>query len=112
MADIASLNHMKSKSKNEKARVSRLLSNHAVANTWWESSSLPSWLTEDCYIQRIQPLLRAKKVREIAAAIQVSELYAGFIHSGRRKPHPRYWQVLAKLVGFGNAEQSERNSNG
>ncbi len=100
MADIASFSHMKPKSKKEKARVSRLLSNHAVANTWWDPSSLPSWLTEGCYVQRIQPLLRTKKVREIAEAIQVSELYAGFIRSGRRRPHPRHWQLLAQLVGI------------
>lgn len=100
MADIASLSHMKPKSKKEKARISKVLSTHAVANTWWDPSSLPSWLTEECYVQRIQPLLKAKKVREIAAAIQVSELYAGFIRSGRRRPHPRHWRALAELVGI------------
>ena len=83
----------------EKARLSKVLSNHAVANTWWDPSSQPSWLTEECYVQRIQPLLKAKKVREIAEAIQVSELYAGLIRSGRRRPHPRHWEVLARWVG-------------
>ena len=100
MADIASLSHMKPKSKKEKARISRLLSNHAVANTWWNPSSLPSWLTEECYVQRIQPLLKEKKVRKIAAAMQVSELYAGFVRSGRRRPHARHWKALADLGGF------------
>jgi CRISPR-associated endonuclease Cas1 len=100
MADIASLSHMKPKSKKEKEHISRVLSSHAVANTWWDPSSLPSWLTEECYVQKIQPLLRAKKVREIVAAIQVSELYAGFIRSGRRCPHPRHWRALATLVGL------------
>lgn len=99
MADMASLRHMKPKTKKEKERLSRVLSNHAVANTWWDPSSLPSWLTEEYYVRKIQPLLRARKVREIAAAIQVSELYAGFIRSGRRRPHPRHWPKLAKLVG-------------
>ena len=98
MADIASLSHMKPKSKREKARLSRVLSNHAVVKTWWHPSSLPSWLTEECYFQRIRPLLRAKKVREIAQVIQVSELYAGLIRSGRRRPHPRHWQALATLA--------------
>ena len=99
MADIASFTHMKPKSKKEKARLSRVLSDHAVANTWWAPSTLPSWLTEECYVQRIQPLLREKKVREIAEAIQVSELYAGFIRSGRRRPHKRHWKRLSDLVG-------------
>jgi CRISPR-associated endonuclease Cas1 len=100
MADIASLRYMKPQSKKEKAHLSRVLSNHAVANTWWDPSSLPSWLNdEECYVQRIQPLLKTKKVREIAAAINVSEVYAGLIRSGRRRPHPRHWQALAALVG-------------
>ena len=106
MADVASLGHMKPKSKKEMGHLSRVLSNHAVANTWWDPSSLPSLLTEEFYIQRIQPLLRAKKVREIAAAIQVSELYAGFIRSGRRRPHPRHWQVLAELDGASDSSKA------
>lgn len=100
MADIASLSHIKPKSKKEKTRISKVLSNHAVANTWWDPSSLPIWLTEECYVQRIQPQLKTKKVRDIAAAIQVSELYAGFIRSGRRRPHRRHWLKLAELAGF------------
>jgi hypothetical protein len=77
---------------------SRALSSHAVANTWWDPSTLPSWLDEKCYLEQIQPLLKTKKVREIAAAINVSELYAGFIRLGRRRPHPRHWDALCKLV--------------
>jgi len=100
MADIASLKHMKPKSKKEKAHLSRVLSSHAVANTWWDSSSLPSWLTEQCYVEQIQPLLRGKKVREIAETMRVSEPYAAFVRSGRRRPHARHWLVLSQLVGF------------
>jgi hypothetical protein len=32
--------------------------------------------------------------------IQVSDLYAGFIRSGRRKPHSAHWLALAKQVGI------------
>ena len=49
------------KSKKVKARISKTISEHAVANTWWDPSSLASWLTVECYVQRIQPLLVAKK---------------------------------------------------
>jgi len=76
------------------------LSDHAVANTWWDPSSLPSWLTEECYLQRIQPLLRSRKVRDIAEAMHVSQPYAAFIRSGRRRPHKRHWEMLAKLIGI------------
>ena len=99
MAQVALLGHATPKSNKTKAHISKILSDHAVANTWWSPKSLPSWLTEECYVQRIQPLLRSKKVREIAEAIQVSQPYAAFIRSGRRKPHSRHWQKLAELVG-------------
>jgi CRISPR-associated endonuclease Cas1 len=100
ICQISAPGYAKPKSKKTKARISKVLSNHAVANTWWDPSSMPTWLTEECYVQRIQPLLKAKKVREIAAAIRVSQLYAGFIRSGRRRPHPRHWLELARLAGI------------
>lgn len=100
MAKVALIRHAKPKSKKTKARISKVLSGHAVANTWWDPSSLPDWLTEQCYVEQIQPLLRGKKVREIAEAMRVSKPYAAFIRSGRRRPHPRHWQALAELAGL------------
>ena len=100
MARVALLGHAKPKSKKTKAHISKTLSDHAVANTWWDPKSLPSWLTEECYVHRIQPLLRGKKVREIAEAMEASEPYAAFVRSGQRRPHPRHWEALAQLVGL------------
>lgn len=102
MAQVALIGHSRPKTKRVKNRISKKISNHAVANTWWDPKTLPSWLTEECYVQRIQPLLRGKRVREIAEAMEVSQPYAAFIRSGRRNPHPRHWQALAKLVGISN----------
>jgi len=99
MAQVALIGHAKPKTAKVKARISKTLSDHAVANTWWSPSSLPAWLTEEFYLQKIQPKLRTLKVREIAYAMQVSEPYAAFIRSGRRRPHPRHWPALAKLAG-------------
>jgi CRISPR-associated protein Cas1 len=99
MVQAALFGHVKPKTKKAKALISKTISDHAVANTWWDPKSLPSWLTEECYVQRIQPLLRGKKVREIAEAMQASQPYAAFIRSGRRRPHPRHWEALAKLAG-------------
>src|SRR5204863_5935628 len=65
MAQVALFGHMKPKTKKAKAHISGTLSDHAVANTWWDPSSLPEWLNEECYVQRIQPQLRTKKVSEI-----------------------------------------------
>jgi CRISPR-associated endonuclease Cas1 len=98
MAQVALLGHAKPKSKETRDRISKMLSDHAVANTWWDPSSLPSWLTQECYVEQIQPRLRGKKASEIAEAMQVSQPYAAFVRSGRRRPHPRHWQALAALV--------------
>jgi hypothetical protein len=100
MAQVALLGHAKPKSKKTKAHISKALSDHAVANSWWAPSNLPDWLTEECYVQRIQPQLKTKKVREIAEAIKVSRPYAAFVRAGRRRPHRRHWEALATLVGI------------
>jgi CRISPR-associated endonuclease Cas1 len=98
MAQVALIGHGKQRTQREKARISRTLSNHAVANSWWSPSNLPEWLNEEFYLQQIQPRLRAIKVREIAQAMQVSNPYAALIRAGRRRPHPRHWEPLARLV--------------
>jgi CRISPR-associated endonuclease Cas1 len=110
MAEVALIGHMKPKSKKAKARISKTISDHAVANTWWEPSSLPDWLTEECYLQTIQPRLKTKKVREIAEIMRVSKPYAAFVRSGRRRPHMRHWQNLANLVGFKDQTQDQDGS--
>jgi hypothetical protein len=75
------------------------LSDHAVANSWWDPSSLPSWLNEEYYVTKIQPRLRTFKVREISEAMHVSKPYAALVRAGRRRPHPRHWEALAGIVG-------------
>lgn len=99
MAQVALIGHAKSRTPTVKAHISKTLSNHAVANSWWSPSSLPAWLNEECYGQKIQPRLRTIKVREISEAMKVSRPYAALVRAGRRRPHPRHWEVLAKLVG-------------
>jgi CRISPR-associated protein Cas1 len=103
MAQVALIGHSQPKTQRTKNRISKKISDHALANTWWDPKGVPSWLTEECYLQRIQPLLRDKKVREIAEAVQVSQPYAAFIRSGRRRPHPRHFLALAGLVGVSSS---------
>jgi hypothetical protein len=98
MAQVALIGHAQRKTSSVKARISKTLSDHAVANSWWSPSSLPTWLNKEFYVQKVQPQLRTVKVREIAQAMQVSQAYAAFIRSGRRRPHPRHWVTLAKLA--------------
>lgn len=99
MAQVALMGHAKPKSKKTRAHISKTLSDHAVANTWWDPKSLPNWLNEEYYLERIQPQLRTVRVREISEAIHVSKPYAALIRAGRSRPHPRHWETLARLVG-------------
>jgi CRISPR-associated endonuclease Cas1 len=99
MTRAALIGHAKPKTARIRKEISKKLREHAVANSWWSPSSLPAWLNEEFYVQKIQPQLRTVKVREIAQAMQVSQPYAALIRSGRRRPHPRHWQALAQLVG-------------
>jgi CRISPR-associated endonuclease Cas1 len=102
MAQVALIGHSKPKTSKVRANISRTLSDHAVANSWWSPSSKPSWLTRDYYIQNIQPRLTPLRVREIAAALKVSKPYAALIRASRRSPHPRHWLTLSMLVGKEN----------
>jgi hypothetical protein len=99
MVKVALIGHARPKGPKLKARISKTLSDHAVANSWWDPSSLPSWLNEECYVQQIQPRLRTMKIREMSEAMHVSKPYAALIRAGRRRPHSRHCQALAELVG-------------
>jgi hypothetical protein len=55
-------------------------------------------------------MLTPQKVREIAEAMHVSHPYAAFIRSGRRRPHPRHWPIIAKLVGVSPGTNCEADS--
>jgi hypothetical protein len=72
---------------------------HQAERQSWISSSLPAWLNKDSYAKRIQPLLGSTTNAAIAIALRVSMPYAIDIRRGKRIPHPRHWEVLAKLVG-------------
>jgi CRISPR-associated endonuclease Cas1 len=72
---------------------------HAAALAAWKSSDLPDWLNEEAYRAKVQPALVGMTVPAIATALGISEPYATDIRRGRRVPHPRHWQILARLVG-------------
>jgi len=76
------------------------LCRHATALKAWQPSGHPKWLTEDVYQKQVQPALQNLTVSAIASALTVSLPYATDIRKGRRRPHPRHWEVLAQLVGL------------
>ncbi|MGP0098019.1 MAG: CRISPR-associated endonuclease Cas1 [Terriglobales bacterium] len=78
-----------------------------LARSQWSPSSLPAWLTQEAYVEQIQPRLRETSLSQIASAVGVSIPYASDIRKGRRCPHPRHWEALAKLAGV-SVEGEER----
>jgi hypothetical protein len=82
------------------ARLAETQRRHALARSAWQPSSLPVWLHEETYTRKIQPLLAGIANPVIMSALGVSVTYAVAIRAGRRRPHPRHWEVLAGLVGI------------
>ncbi len=73
----------------------------ATARWAWQSSQQPDWLTQNFYVEKIQPRLVHFANGAIAAALGVSRVYAAAIRRGVLRPHPRHWMKLADLVGIG-----------
>jgi len=73
---------------------------HTAARQAWLPSNQPSWLNEQTYREKIHPRLTTVTVRSLASALGVSIPYASNIRSGKRDPHPRHWQALARLAGI------------
>jgi CRISPR-associated protein Cas1 len=82
-----------------KAQHSRIATKrrHDAARQEWVQSGQTS-ISEEVYRAQIQPKLMGMTVSSIQTALQVSVVYASHIRRGRRVPHPRHWQTLAKLV--------------
>jgi hypothetical protein len=76
---------------------------HKGAQREWRLESKPSWLTSEFYESVVQPRLASVAIPAIATALGVSIPYAADIRAGRRRPHPRHWQALAKMIGFCDA---------
>ena len=89
-----------------KARHAETQRRHAAAKRAWQASSLPPWLDEETYLRKIEPRLAGITITVISSALGISKPYATDIRAGRRLPHPRHWQTLARLVGVSPDAQS------
>jgi len=101
MLEIARLGRIATHSPKAEKQRAATRRRHAAALKSWQPSEHPRWLTEDVYLNQIQPALRDCTVSAIASALGVSLPYATDIRAGRRRPHPRHWPTLAHLVGIG-----------
>ncbi len=99
IVEIAKVGRVASQAPGPQARRAETQRQHALAKNAWQSSSLPTWLNDEVYAQKIQPLLAGIANPVIMSALGVSVTYAVAIRAGRRRPHPRHWKVLAELVG-------------
>jgi CRISPR-associated endonuclease Cas1 len=98
LTSVAKLGRVAARS--PKARAKHVASHlrHTKANSAWDASKQPAWLTDRLFSEQIQPLLTLASPSAIARRIGVSRWYAGRIREGYR-PHPRHWHALAELVG-------------
>jgi CRISPR-associated endonuclease Cas1 len=71
---------------------------NASAQQKWEKSG-QSKIGDEVYRNEIQPRLSGVTIPAIMSALNVCESYAADIRRGRRRPHPRHWQTLGKIVG-------------
>jgi len=80
------------------ARRAATMRRQEAAKRTWKPSDLPGWLTEKVYREKIQPRLATLTVSAIASELGLSLPYATDIRPGKRMPHPRHWEKLARLA--------------
>jgi CRISPR-associated endonuclease Cas1 len=97
MLDAAKIGRQTANSPEAQAKRANTRRKNALAQHSWKASDQPEWLTEQFYLQKVQPVLATVSASVIARRISVSRWYAGRIREGYR-PHPRHWLPLAKLV--------------
>jgi CRISPR-associated endonuclease Cas1 len=73
---------------------------NAEAARQWNPDSLPVWLNQDFYRTRILVELKKLRTAHVARYLSWSESYAAEVRSGKRTPHRRHWETLAKLAGL------------
>ncbi|MBZ5614840.1 MAG: CRISPR-associated endonuclease Cas1 [Acidobacteriia bacterium] len=71
---------------------------HAAEIRLWIDSGSRTQVDETTYLTKVQPKLASVTVSAISLALRISEPYARDIRAGRRRPHLRHWQALAKLI--------------
>jgi len=69
---------------------------NAIAQHAWKTGGQS--LSEKIYERKIQPRLSKVLISAIATALGVSWSYAADIRRGRRRPHARHWEKLARIA--------------
>jgi uncharacterized Zn finger protein (UPF0148 family) len=80
-----------------KARRAETQRRNAKAQLAWKKSSQPK-ISDEAYRNEIQPRLAGMTIPAIMSALNVCASYAADIRRGKRRPHARHWERLARLV--------------
>jgi CRISPR-associated endonuclease Cas1 len=110
MLEIAKIGRTLTHSAQAQARRSVSRRRQASALSAWKREDQPAWLTETVYVEKIQPALRSFPASRIASALSVSHPYAVDIRSGKKRPHPRHWEALARLAGVKHKRETFFNA--
>lgn len=86
-------------SREAQARRTETQRRNASAQLTWEKSRQPK-ISDEVYRNEIQPRLAGVTIPTIMSALNVCASYAADIRRGRRRPHARHWETLARLVDF------------
>jgi hypothetical protein len=100
MVEVAKIGRLTAHAAGPLGRLAQTRRRHATAIRAWKPSSLPTWLDEETYARKIQPLLKNIANPVIMSALGVSVTYPVAIRAGRRRPHPRHWETMGMLVGI------------
>ena len=101
LIELAKVGRVAAQNLESRKKHSQTQRRHEAAKRAWRSSPKPDWPNENTYVENIQPALAMIAISTVAATLGVSESYAADIRAGRHRAHPRHWQTLAELVGFG-----------
>jgi hypothetical protein len=104
LASAAKLGRVAAQTSEARAKHAASRKRNAQAQSAWDETSQPEWLTRELFSEKIQPKLSDVATSVIRSSIGVSRWYASRIRQGYR-PHPRHWQALAKLVGVSSNGQ-------
>jgi CRISPR-associated endonuclease Cas1 len=70
------------------------------AQRLWQPSDLPDWLTDEVYVQKIQPALKNFSKAQIASVLGLNASFVYKMVNRGKIPHKRHWLKLAELVGL------------
>jgi hypothetical protein len=99
LIELAKRGRVVARSQGSQAKRSASQARHEAAKRTWRSTPHgAAWPDEKTYMREIQPRLPLVTISALSSALGVCESYAADIRAGRRRPHPRHWRTLGRLV--------------